>query len=461
MDSIENIVEKQRDYFFGGQTLPLSFRVDRLRALQSEIIKRQVDIEGALAADHKRHHFETFLTETLILLASLKDAVKNTVRRGTPRKIRSSLLNFRSSDRIVPEPYGLSLIISPWNYPFLLSLGPLTAAISAGNCAIMKPSEFSPTTSILLAEITRAVFPEEYVTVVQGDADTAGHLLKQKFDKIFFTGSARVGQIVLQAAAKNITPTTLELGGKNPCIVSETAELSLAARRIVWGKMLNAGQTCLAPDYLLVHESVTDELLERLAEAVVAFYGRDIRHNSDYARIINKINHSRLKSYLEPGKVAWGGENDSEELYFGPTFMTNVVWDDRVMAEEIFGPILPIMTYRSLDEVVNRINGRDKPLALYLFSQDLGQADLILSRCRFGGGCLNDTLSHFINARLPFGGTGRSGLGSYHGQWGFDAFTHYKGLLNRGLWPDVPLRYPPYAGKDKLKSLLTRFFGAI
>lgn len=459
MNRFENIVARQRVYFRNGHTLPVSFRVAQLHTLQNEVKKRHADIEAALEADLKRNHFESFFAETLLILTTLKNAINNTARWASPKRICPSILNFYSSDKIIPEPYGISLIISPWNYPFLLSLSPLVAAISAGNCAVLKPSELSPASSAILAEIICSAFPEEYVAVIQGDADTAHTLLEHEFDKIFFTGSARVGSLVLQAAAKYITPVTLELGGKSPCIITESADLPVTSRRIIWGKMLNAGQTCVAPDYILVPRPKRDELISQLVESISAFYGKDIRRNPDFPRIINEKNHARLISYLDSDKVVWGGEHDCEDLYFGPTIMVDVAWEDRVMAEEIFGPILPVITYDSLEEVIERVNARGKPLALYLFTNDKKQIEMLWSRCRFGGGCVNDTLSHFINGRLPFGGVGNSGMGSYHGKWGFDTFSHYKSLAHRAVRPDIPLRYPPYSNKGWLKNILLKVFG--
>lgn len=459
MGNLENIIMRQRSCFLSGRTLPVSFRIEQLRLLQRELLNRYSEFEAALESDLKRHSLETFLAETLLVLGALKNAIRLTPLWSAPKKTRSSILNFYSRDTVMPEPYGVSLIISPWNYPLLLALQPLIAAISAGNCAILKPSELAPAASALLADVITSIFPAEYITVIQGDADTARALLEHEFDKIFFTGSARVGAQVLQAAARHITPVTLELGGKSPCIVTDSADLLVASRRIIWGKMLNAGQTCVAPDYVLVHRSKKQELIARLIESIVAFYGSDIRQNPDYSRIINEKHHARLVSYLEPEKIVWGGEYNREELYLGPTIMAEMTWEDRVMKEEIFGPLLPIIVYDSLEEAIGRINAREKPLALYLFTADRRQTETVWSRCRFGGGCVNDTLSHLLNDKLPFGGVGNSGMGSYHGRWGFDAFSHRKSLVSRTVWPDVPLRYPPYSGKGWLKNILLKLCG--
>jgi aldehyde dehydrogenase (NAD+) len=458
MDACGTIIERQRAFFKAGKTLPVSFRIAQLRSLQSETNRRRSAIEAAMAADLGRHAFETFAAEELLLAVAIKTALRHTKGWASPKRARPSLLNFPSRDAVIPEPYGLSLIISPWNYPFLLSLAPLVAAISAGNCAVIKPSEYAPAASALLAEIAQAAFPPEYVTVAQGDAGTAKALLEHRFDKIFFTGSARVGKLVLQAAARRLTPTTLELGGKSPCIVSGSADLSVAARRIIWGKLLNAGQTCVAPDYILAHRSIHDALIERLIQAVSAFYGRDLRRNPDYPRIVNAKNFARLVSYLVPEKVAWGGEYEAEALYFGPTIMAGCTEADAVMQEEIFGPILPVIAYDSTDEILAWVNSREQPLALYVFTSDKALVKTLWSRCRFGGGCVNDTLSHLLNERLPFGGIGSSGMGSYRGKWGFEAFSHHKSLLRRAVHPDLPVRYPPYSGKDWLKRVLAKIF---
>lgn len=458
MDIGRTMVEQQQAFFHTGKTLPVSFRKEQLRRLQHELGRRRADMEAAMYADLGRHDFETFVAEELLLSSAVKTALRYIKRWAAPKRVWPSLLNFPSRDRVIPEPYGVALIISPWNYPFLLSLAPLVAAISAGNCAVVKPSEYAPTAAAVLASIVQAVFPPEYVTVVQGDAQTAGSLLAQRFDKIFFTGSARVGRIVLEAAARHLTPTTLELGGKSPCIVTESADLTTAGRRIVWSKLLNAGQTCVAPDYILAHRSIHDALIKQLVEAVVAFYGRDIRRNPDYPRIVNAANFHRLLSYLDPQKTVWGGEHDAETRYFGPTIMRGVTRADTVMQEEIFGPILPVIAYDTMDEAITWVNDYEKPLALYLFTNDKIAIRDVWSRCHFGGGCVNDTLSHLLNERLPFGGVGHSGMGSYHGKWGFDSFSHHKSLVRRALHPDFPVRYAPYSGKERLKKLLARVF---
>ena len=458
MDRLTRLVEQQRAWFLAGHTLPVKERLAALERLRTAIVRHHVALESALQADLGRCNMESFLAETVLLLDSLDKAAAHVRRWAAPQRVRPSLFNLPSSDWLIPEPYGLTLILSPWNYPFLLSLGPLIAAISAGNCAVLKPSECAPAASALLATIIEDTFAPEHVALVQGGPDTATALLHQHFDYIFFTGSARVGRLVLQAAAHHLTPVTLELGGKSPCIVTESADLAVTARRIAWGKLFNAGQTCVAPDYVLVTPSKEEELLGRLADSMTALYGHAPRNNPDYARIINTRHHARLVSLLEPDKLFLGGNHDAAERYFSPTIMRGISWDAPAMREEIFGPILPVLTCPSLDEAINLVNTREKPLALYLFTHNNEDVERVWSRCHFGGGCVNDTLSQLLNDRLPFGGVGGSGMGCYHGQWGFATFSHYKSQVRRSTWADLPLRYPPYAGKSWVRGVLTRLF---
>ena len=458
MDTLQQRIERQRAWFLAGHTLPVANRIDALKQLRATIVRRHEAIETAMQADLGRCNMESFLAETVLLLDSLDKAVAHVRRWAAPRRVRSCLLNVPSRDRLVPEPYGVSLILSPWNYPFLLSLGPLIAALSAGNCAVLKPSEYAPAASALLAEIIEETFAPEHVTLVQGGPDTATALLQLRFEHIFFTGSAPVGRLVLQAAARHLTPVTLELGGKSPCIVTESADLAVTARRIAWGKLFNAGQTCVAPDYVLVAPSREKELLDSLATSIQSLYGRDARTSPDYARIVNARHHARLVSLLEPDKVFLGGEYDAAERYISPTIMCGVDWNAPIMREEIFGPILPVLTCPSLDKAIELVNAHEKPLALYLFTSKRNEVERVWSRCHFGGGCVNDTLSQLLNDRLPFGGVGGSGMGSYHGRWGFDTFSHYKSQVWRSTRIDLPVRYPPYAGKTWLRRLLARLF---
>ncbi|MDR1919671.1 MAG: aldehyde dehydrogenase [Tannerellaceae bacterium] len=451
------IIENQRRFFSSGSTLPVSFRKEQLRKLQAAIKHYAPKIEEAVYKDFRKSNFEVYMSETAMSLRSVAYAIKKVKSWAKPKAVKGSILNFPSKDYIIPEPLGVSLIISPWNYPFLLAIDPLIAAISAGNCVVLKPSELSVHTSALIQEMVQNTFPQEYITVILGDASTSQDLLSNRFDKIFFTGSAQVGKAVYKAAAAHLTPVSLELGGKSPCIVTDSADLSIAAKRIIWGKMLNAGQTCVAPDYVIVHHSVKQELIEQLKQAVFSFYGSDIKQNPDFPRIINEAHFKRLQAFLSNGQILVGGDTDLETLYISPTIIDKISWEDAMMKEEIFGPILPVLTYHSFAEVLAKMSVMEKPLALYLFSKNSKEIKDIQSHCHFGGGCINDAISHLLNHQLPFGGVGYSGSGSYHGKFGFNDFSHFKSMLMRKTWIDIPLRYAPYT-KGKLK-FLRKYFG--
>ena len=440
----QDLIENQHRFFLSGSTLPVSFRKEQLKKLQIAIKNYAPRIEEAIYKDFKKSNFEVYMSEIMMSLQAVKNAIKNVKSWSKPQSIRSGILNFPSKDYIIPEPFGVFLIISPWNYPFLLAIDPLIAAISAGNCIVLKPSELTVHTSIVIQEMIESIFEKDYVSVIQGDAFVTQQLLSNRFDKIFFTGSSHVGKIVYKAAAENLTPVTLELGGKSPCVVSESTDLSIAAKRIIWGKMLNAGQTCVAPDYIIVHQSVKEKLIDHLKNTISSFYGSDIKQNSDFPRIINRKHFDRIKAFLSNGQIVEGGDTDVDELYISPTIIDNVSWEDAIMKEEIFGPILPILTYNLFSEVLEIINMQEKPLALYLFSQNKKEIKTIQAHCYFGGGCINDTLSHLLNPRLPFGGVGNSGMGSYHGKFGFNEFSHFKSIVVRKTWIDIPIRYAPY-----------------
>jgi aldehyde dehydrogenase (NAD+) len=441
------IMSAQRAYFKAGHTRPYRFRRKQLRALRQAIIDREEALFEALHKDFRKSKFETYATEIAFTIAELDIVLKGLENWMQPQSIPASLLNFPSSDQVQFDPYGLSLIIAPWNYPFQLAIAPLIGTLAAGNCAVVKPSENTPHTSALIQEMIEDIFPPEYVKVIQGEVPTSTVLLAQKWDKIFFTGSPAVGKIVAQAAAKHLTPVTLELGGKSPCIVDETADIKLAAKRIAWGKYLNGGQTCIAPDYLLVHPKIKDQLIQEIGKQIESFYGADPQASEDYPRIINRKNFDRLARYLKSGTIALGGETDPESLYIAPTVLDEVSWDDLVMEDEIFGPILPVLTYDDLDEAVEAINERTKPLALYIFSSRTRRQEKILKETTSGGVCVNDTISHIVNPKLPFGGVGNSGQGAYHGRHSFEVFSHKKSISKRGTWFDLPLRYAPYKGK--------------
>ncbi|WP_210466680.1 aldehyde dehydrogenase [Rufibacter roseolus] len=443
----ETLVQRQKEFFNSGQTRPLAFRTKMLRRLQKAIQKEEKAIIAALSADFRKPPFETFATEIAILEAEIKFLLKHLRRWIQPYRVKSSFLNFPSKDYIYPEPYGVSLVIGAWNYPFQLTLSPVLGAIAAGCCAILKPSELTPATSQLLARLIKEHFPPEYLTVVQGGPEVSQALLEQPFDKIFFTGSVPVGRIVAQAAARQLIPVTLELGGKSPCLIDETADLAVAAKRIIWGKFINAGQTCVAPDYLLVQEKVKEPLLKELASTIQEFYGTNPAQSPDFARIINERHFQRLKGLLDSSPVYAGGQSDASSLYIAPTLLANVTWDQPIMQEEIFGPLLPVLTYKTLPEAIRQVNARPKPLALYLFSKSKKAKEMVLTQTSSGGACVNDTVSHLANPFLPFGGVGTSGQGNYHGKASFEAFSHQKSVLMKPSKPDVPLRYPPYQNK--------------
>ncbi len=379
------------------------------------------------------------------------DFIKKSVKQwAKPEKVQGSLLNFPSSNYIHPSPFGVSLIIGAWNYPFQLTLAPLVGAIAAGNCAILKPSEMTPHTSALIKEMIESTFDDAYIAVVEGGIPVNQTLLKQPFDKIFFTGSPAVGKIVMKAAAENLTSVTLELGGKSPCIVEKTADLEVAARRIVWGRVVNGGRTCEGPDYLVVHEEVKKAFVDKLKKYITEQYGSNPLESPDYPRIINRKHFDRLTAYLSNGQVVAGGETIAEENYIAPTLLDEVAWEDDVMQEEIFGPILPILTYSNEDLLIAKIRKLPKPLAFYMFSTNRSTQKKFLKTLDFGGASVNDTISHLINPHLPFGGVGNSGAGAYHGKASFDVFTHFKSVMKRANWLDVPLRYAPYKGKLQL-----------
>ena len=372
------------------------------------------------------------------------------------RTVWSPLAQFPSHSYRQPVPYGNVLIMSPWNYPFLLTMDPLVDAIAAGNTAIVKPSAYSPATSRVMETILRECFPEEYVAVVPGGREENAALLDQKFDLVFFTGSQAVGREVLRRCAEHLTPAVLELGGKSPCIVDETADIPLAARRIVFGKFLNCGQTCVAPDYILCHSSVRDALVAELGRQIEKQYGKNPLENPDYGKIINEKHFRRLCGLMDEGKVVFGGNIDEETFRIAPTVMDGVIWEDAVMGQEIFGPILPVLTYDSFDEIVAKLQGRDKPLALYLFSHNRRHIRTVTTQLRYGGGCINDVVIHLATSSMPFGGVGESGMGCYHGKEGFAAFCHTKSILSKATWLDLPMRYQPY--KNKLYKTLIHLF---
>jgi aldehyde dehydrogenase (NAD+) len=435
--------------------LNVGSRKEALIKLLDVIIKHENEIIQALHEDFKKPPFESVLTETSYVISELKDTIKNIKSWAKPKRVWPSLLNFPSTDYIYKEPYGKVLIIAPWNYPFQLALCPLISAVAAGNQVVLKPSELTPKTSAIIAKIIEKVFQHNHVKVIEGGVEASQKLLAQRWDYIFFTGSVPVGKIVAKAAAENLTPVTLELGGKNPCIIDETANLKLAAKRIVWGKFLNAGQTCIAPDYILIQEGMKSHFVDYLKKEITAAYGEDPKLSPDFPRIVNEKNWHRLVSMIEPQKVIFGGATDVENCYISPTLIEEDSLDSLLMHDEIFGPILPILTYKEEAEIATVISKYEKPLALYVFTDDRKFAKKIIKNHSFGGGCVNETVMHFSNKRLPFGGVGHSGIGAYHGQLSFDTFSHHKGVVKKATWLDLPMRYAPYNNKlASIKKLL-------
>lgn len=452
--NIGSIVARQREFFESGATRPVEFRMDALRKLQKALQDNESLIGDAMKADLNKTPFESYMTETGMVLDEIRFHLKHLPKWARTRTVRTPMAQFHAKSFVAPEPYGVSLIMSPWNYPIQLCLDPLVGAISGGNCAVIKPSAYAPATSSALAKIIGENFPPEYLVVIEGGREQNNALLQEVFDYIFFTGSVAVGKTVMEAAAKNLTPVTLELGGKSPVIVDETANLKLAARRIAFGKVLNAGQTCVEPDYLFIHKSVKDQFLEEYKTALKGFFpGGDM---SEMPVIISEKHFQRVLHLLEGEKAVIGGGFNESRRFIEPTVLDDITPDSEIMQEEIFGPILPLMTYSNLDDCIKFIRSRPRPLALYLFTQSQSAEKRILNTCSFGGGCINDTIIHLANSHMGFGGVGYSGMGSYHGKLSFDTFTHYRSIVKKYTWIDMPVRYHPYSeGKFKmLRSLL-------
>ena len=442
--NIDLLLENQRKFFRTGATLPVDFRIAMLKKLQSAVEQHEAGITASLTADLGKSDFEGFMCEIGLVKSELSYMIRNTRRLASDRRVRTPLAQFAASSCKKPTPYGNVLIMSPWNYPFLLTMDPLVEAIAAGNTVILKPSAYSPATSAVIREIIAECFSPEYVAVVTGGRKENATLLEKKFDLVFFTGSQAVGREVLRHTAEHLTPAILELGGKSPCIVDSTAKLELAARRIVFGKFLNCGQTCVAPDYILCHRGVKDQLVAELCKQARQQYGENPLENPDYGKIINEKHFDRIRGLIHPDKVVLGGEADRAALQIAPTVLDRVTWDDAVMQQEIFGPVMPILTFDSFEEVYALLADRPKPLALYLFSEDKARIKEVTARCAYGGGCINDTIIHLATSEMGFGGVGESGMGSYHGKEGFDAFSHIKSIVDKKTWMDLPMRYQPY-----------------
>ena len=452
---IKSLVAKQRTYFQTGATLPVRTRIQALRRLYTAIRENEQEIHDALQNDLGKSSFESYMCETGLVLEEISHMLKHIRRFSREQRVRTPLAQFHSRSYKKPSPYGVALIMSPWNYPFMLTLSPLVDALAAGNTAVVKPSAYSPHTSDMILRILSQCFDPQYVAVVTGGRAENTCLLREHFDYIFFTGSQAVGKEVMRNAAEHLTPVTLELGGKSPCIVDQTADIPLAARRIVFGKYLNCGQTCVAPDYIYCHRSVKDQLIKEVQKQIQKQYGSQPLDNPDYGKIINEKHFDRILGLIDETKLVQGGRSDRETLRIEPTVLDHVTFSDAVMQEEIFGPIMPILVFDSLDEVIRAINGMPHPLALYFFTSDKQAAKKVTSRCGFGGGCINDTIIHLATTEMGFGGFGESGMGAYHGKTGFDTFSHYKSIVDKKTWIDLPMRYQPY---ERLHEKMVRFF---
>ena len=457
-EAIQEIIRKQRNYFYTGATLNIDFRITALKKLQTSIQSHQEQITTALKSDLGKSSFESYMCESGLVLSEISYMLKHIRSFSKEKTVHTPLAQFHSRSYMKPSPYGVTLIMSPWNYPFLLTFDPLVDAIAAGNTAVLKPSAYSPATSNIICEIVRECFPEEYVAVVMGGRQENSCLLQEHFDYIFFTGSQAVGKEVLRHAAEHLTPAVLELGGKSPCIVDASANIKLAAKRIVFGKFLNCGQTCVAPDYILVERSVHDQLVTELSAQIKLQFSDNPLANADYGKIINQKHFTRLCGLMDQRKVIFGGRTNAETCQIEPTLMDAVTESDAIMGEEIFGPVLPILTFDSFDQVVTDLKGKEKPLALYLFSSDATHKARVTRELQYGGGCINDVVIHLATSEMGFGGVGESGMGAYHGKRGFDAFSHVKSIVDKKTWLDLPMRYQPYTSKlyEKMLKMFLR-----
>ena len=455
-EQIRSLLEKQRAYYKSGVTIPVGFRIAQLKKLYAAVKKYETEINDALKEDLGKSHFEGFMCESGLVLSEISYMIRHTRKFAKRKTVWTPLAQFASHSFKQPVPYGNTLIMSPWNYPFLLAMDPLADAIAAGNTAIVKPSAYSPATGRIVEKIIVECFAPEYVAVVTGGRAENAALLEQKFDFVFFTGSQAVGREVLRHTAEHLTPAVLELGGKSPCIVDASANIKLAAKRIVFGKYLNCGQTCVAPDYILCHKSVKDAFVSEARKQIQKQYGEKPLENKDYGKIINEKHFDRLCRLIDQSKVVLGGEANADTCQIAPTVMDNVTWKDAVMGEEIFGPIMPVLTFDSFDSLMDELKDKDKPLALYLFSGDKKHINRVTTELSYGGGCINDVVIHLATSEMGFGGVGASGMGSYHGKAGFDAFSHYKSIVDKKTWMDLPMRYQPY--KSKLYEKLLHIF---
>lgn len=450
--NIAEIYKAQQDFFASGATLTHAFRKQQLQLLKKAIKKHEQRIMDALYADLHKPPVEAYSSEVGLVYAEITAMLNGLKQWMRVEAVSSPLPQYPSKSRIQRVPLGLTLLIAPWNYPFQLLMAPLAGAIAGGNCAILKPSELTPHTASVIATLIRETFDPKYIALIEGDGSVViPEAMQHRFDHVFFTGSTAVGKKILEMAAPHLTPVTLELGGKSPCVVDDKVDINVAAKRIIWGKYWNAGQTCIAPDYILVHEKVKDALINAMKKAIVHFWGDDPARSPDYARIINTKRFHTLKGYLSQGRILHGGSTDEKELFIAPVLMDEVNWNSAVMQEEIFGPVLPVITFKTLEEAVQLIRQQPYPLALYIFTKRKSTEKVLMEQLRFGGGCINNTLAHFTNEELPFGGVGYSGMGRYHGKYSFETFTHERSMLKTATWIDVSVKYPPY--KNKLKMI--------
>jgi aldehyde dehydrogenase (NAD+) len=441
---MESIVNKQKEFFNSNATKPLEYRIDQLKKMKTALKAWEPALTKAIYQDFQKGDFNTYLTEFLGIYVDLETSIKNLRSWASTKRVENNMLNFPGKSYIIPEPLGVCLVIGAWNYPINLTITPVISAIAAGNTAVLKPSEMTPNTSAAMAKMVTEYFDPAYLTVVEGGVEPTTELLAQKFDKIFFTGSPKVGRIVYKAAAKNLTPVTLELGGKSPLVIAADANIKFCVKRLVWGKFLNAGQTCIAPDYVMVHKSIEQPFLEALKAEITA--SQFSQANQNFAQVINEKNLDRLVTLIKPENIFMGGQYDRASRFLEPTVLTGIGPNDPVMEEEIFGPILPVLTYENIDDAITLIKSRPKPLAFYLFSESHSLRKKLFNEISFGGGAVNEVLFHFANAELPFGGVGWSGMGSYHGEAGFRTFSHYKSIVQKPAWLEFPIRYYPYTG---------------
>ena len=452
---IKDILQQQNHFFSSGKTIPAEFRLKQLESLKEAMIRHEADLTAALKEDLGKSRMESYMCEIGLTLSELTWMQKHLRSLMRSKRVSTPAAQFAAKSFRSPSPYGTVLIMSPWNYPVLLTLDPLIDAIAAGNTAVVKPSAYAPCTFNVMKTMIEECFPAHYVAVVDGGRAENQALLQQRFDMIFFTGGKTVGREVLRHAAEYLTPVTLELGGKSPCIVDSTAKIRLAAKRIVFGKYLNCGQTCVAPDYILCDKRIRDELITAILAEIEKQFGKEPLKNPNYGKIINEKHFERILGLINGEKLVYGGQSEPESLRIAPTVLNNITWDDAVMGEEIFGPLLPILTFDTLDEALDTVESHPHPLALYFFSEDKAAQKKVLDPCRFGGGCINDTIIHLATSDMPFGGVGESGMGSYHGRVGFETFSHYRSIVDKKTWMDLPIRYQKYTG---LKEKMMRMF---